>query len=236
MKYDFSKTLFRASGNGQLMVEPRSKSETLSETTKTYLIGVMISEVYGRRKDVLNRFVQKGLMVEEDAITLLSRVRKQFYTKNEDHLENDFVKGTPDIFEGEEIKKATRIIDIKSSFDIFTFFKSKNDPIDKGYYWQGQTYLDLTGAAEFELTYCLVDTPDSIVEGLKRRFMWDAGIKGEDEFNHEAFEMIEKMAKYGDIPLEERTFSTIIPRNQDDINRLHARIIQCRDYMNISFN
>ena len=217
------------------MTEPRSKSETLSETCKTYLIGVMISELYGRRKDVLNRYVQKGLMVEEDAITLLSRVRKQFYKKNEEHLNNDFLKGTPDIYEGPEIKKATRIIDIKSSFDIFTFFKSKNDPTSKDYYWQGQSYLDLTGASEFELTYCLVNTPDSIVEGLKRRFMWDAGIKGEDEFNHEAFEMIEKMAKYDDIPMEERTFSTIIARNQDDINRLHERVIQCREYMNANF-
>ena len=236
MSYDFSKTLFRASGNGQLMVEPRSKTETLSETTKTYLIGVMIDQVYHRRKDIMNKFVQKGLMVEEDAITLLSRVRKQFYKKNEDHLENDFVKGTPDLFDGETIKTATKIIDIKSSFDIFTFFKSKMDAINKDYYWQIQTYLDLTGTTSGELVYCLVDTPDTIVEGQKRRFMWDAGIKGEDEFNHEAFEMIDKLSKYDDIPMTERIHTKVIERNQDDINRLHDRIIQCREYMNETFN
>jgi hypothetical protein len=163
-------------------------------------------------------------------------VRKQFYKKNEDHLENDFVKGTPDLFDGETIKTATKIIDIKSSFDIFTFFKSKMDAINKDYYWQIQTYLDLTGTTSGELVYCLVDTPDTIVEGQKRRFMWDAGIKGEDEFNHEAFEMIDKLSKYDDIPMTERIHTKVIERNQDDINRLHDRIIQCREYMNETFN
>ena len=235
MTHNFSKTLFRASGNGQLMVEPRSKTETLSETTKTYLIGVMISEVYGRRKELINKFIQKGLMTEEDAITLFSRVQKHFYTKNEDHLVNDFIKGTPDLFEGETIQKATTIIDIKSSFDIFTFFKSKHDPVNKDYYWQLQSYMDLTGATCGILAYCLVDTPDSIIEGQKRRFMWDAGIKGEDEFNHEAFAEIERLAKYGDIPIEDRLHTKVIERNQDDINRLHDRIIQCRDWMTENF-
>jgi len=235
MKHDFSITRFRASGNGQLMVDPRSKTETISETTKTYLIGTMISEVYGRRKDIMNKFVQKGLMVEEDAITLLSRVRKQFYKKNEEHLDNDFIKGTPDCFEGETIKTATKIIDVKASFDIFTFFKSKMDPVNKDYYWQLQSYMDLSGATTSELAYCLVDTPDSIVEQIKRRFMWDAGIRGDDEFNHEAFEIIEKLAKYGDIPIEDRIHSKTIDRNQEDINRLHERVIECRKWMNENF-
>ena len=95
--------------------------------------------------------------------------------------------------------------------------------------------MDLTGAVESELCYCLVDTPDTIIEGLKRRFMWDAGIKGEDKFNHEAFEMIEKLSKYGDIPMEDRVHSILIPRDQDAINRLHERVIQCREYMNANF-
>lgn len=233
---DFSKVLFRASGTGQLMVEPRSKTETLSETTKTFLVGVMISTLYGRQKDLMNKFIQKGLMVEEDSITLFSRVRKQFFAKNETHLENDFLKGTPDLYEGESILRATKIIDIKSSFDIFTFFKSKHDPLNKDYYWQLQSYMDLTGATSAELAYCLVDTPDSIIEGLKRRFMWDAGIKGEDQFSHEAFEQIERMSKYGDIPMDQRVHIIPIERSQFDIDRLHDRVIVCREWMQSTFN
>jgi hypothetical protein len=237
MNHDFSKTLFRASGCSQLMTEPKSKAETISETTKTFLVGVMISELYDRHKDVMNKYVQKGLMVEEDAITLFSRFRKQFYQKNELHLENDFLKGTPDLFEGEEtILRATKIIDIKSSFDIFTFFKSKYDPVNKDYFYQLQAYMDLTGATESELAYCLVDTPDSIIEGIKRRFMWDAGIKGEDEFDHKVFEEIERLAKYDDIPIEKRHHIKIIPRDQDAINKLHEKVILARQWMNENFN
>jgi len=233
---DFSKTLFRASGNWQLMVDPKSKNETLSETAKTYCMGVMISERYNRKADIMNKFVQKGLMVEEDSITLLSRVRKQFYQKNDLHLQNDWLKGTPDLFEGSDILRATKIIDIKSSFDIFTFFKAKQAADNRNYYWQLQSYMDLTGATEAELVYCLVNTPDSIVEGLKRRFMWDAGIKGEDEFSHEAFAEIDRMAKYDDIPIEERYFIKPIARNQEDINRLHERVEIARKWMNEAFN
>jgi len=234
---DYSKVLFRASGCSQLMVDPKSKSEPLSETTKTFLIGVMIKERYGRQKDTMNRYVQKGLMCEDDAITLFSRIRKQFFLKNETHLENDFLKGTPDLFEGNEtILRATKIIDIKTSFDIFTFQKSKYDPINKDYYAQLQAYMDLTGATESELAYCLVNTPESIIEGLKRRFQWDAGIKGDEDFALEAFEEIEHLAKYDDIPLEEKVHIKIIHRDQDYIDKLHERVIIARQWMNANFN
>lgn len=237
MTHDFSKTLFRASGCSQLMTEPRSKAETISATTKTFLLGVMISEVYKRRKDIMNKYVQKGLMVEESAITLYSRVRKQFYLKNETHLENEFLKGTPDLFEGNEtILRATKIIDIKSSFDIFTFFKAKYEPVNTDYFFQLQAYMDLTGANEAELAYCLIDTPDSIIEGQKKRFMWDAGIKGEDEFDHKAFEEIDRLAKYEDIPIEEKCFIKSVPRDQEAIDKLHDKVILARKYMNETFN
>jgi len=65
------------------MVEPRSKNELLSETTKKYLREVMIYEKYGRKKDISNKYIEKGLAVEEDAITLYSRFTKVFYKKNE---------------------------------------------------------------------------------------------------------------------------------------------------------
>jgi hypothetical protein len=196
----------------------------------------MINEVYGRSTELMNKYVQKGLMVEEDSITLFSRVRKQFFTKNSTNLQDDFTKGTPDIYIGESILQAETIIDIKSSFDIFTFFNSKREELNKNYYWQLQTYMSLTGATHAEVVYCLVNTPDSIVEGQKRKFIWDAGIKGEDQYNHAVFDEISRMSEYEDIPIEERMFSFKFDRNDEDIERLHLRIILCRNWMNENFN
>ena len=86
-----NKILFRCSQLGKLMTEPRSKTETLSETTKKYLAEVYASVKYGRKKDIVNKYIQKGLMVEEDAITLISRLNKKMYLKNGTHLKNDFI-------------------------------------------------------------------------------------------------------------------------------------------------
>ena len=246
MKMDFSKILFRASGVGNLMIgsqKIKNQSDecfytdfkSIGETTKKYLTAVMISKVYGRDKELMNKYVQKGIMVEEESITLYSRVSGKFFSKNYAHLQNDYTEGTPDLFEGQDILRAKKITDIKSSYDIYTFWNAKRNDLNMMYYWQLQTYMSLTGAQESELAYCLVDKPETIIEGEKRRFMWDAGIKGEDEYNHEVFEMIEKLAHYDDIPINERIYIIKILRNEEDIERLHRRIILTRQWMNIEF-
>jgi len=231
-----SKILFRCSQLGKLMIEPRSKTETLSETTKKYLAEVYASVKYGRKKDIVNKYIQKGLMVEEDAITLLSRLDKQMFLKNEVHLKNDFIMGTPDIYEGPDIEHAEVITDTKASWDIFTFFAAKTESINKDYYWQGQGYMALTGAKLFKLRYCLVDTPDVLINDAKRKFMWSAGILDENTITEEAFAEIEKNCLFNDIPIPERVHTIEIQYNQDDVNRLYMRIEDCRDYIQKTFN
>jgi hypothetical protein len=229
MRHDFSKTRFRSSQTGKLMTDPRSKSEILSETTKDYLVQVFINMQYGRQKDIASKYLLKGTLVEDNGITLLSRIHKEFYVKNEDHLSNDFLTGTPDIITDNSI------IDIKCSWDIFTFWKSKTGAINKDYYFQLQSYMDLTGKTEAQLCYCLVNTPDNLIEGEKRKLQWSTGIM-EGELSAEMLEAIEKNCKFDDIPIEERIHIINIQRNQDDINRLHERVIQCREYLNSTFN
>ena len=228
--------LFRCSQLGKLMTEPRSKTETLSETTKKYLAEVYASVKYGQKKDIVNKYIQKGLMVEEDAITLLSRVNKKMYLKNETHLKNGYIMGTPDIYEGEDIRNAEVIIDTKASWDIFTFFGAKTEPINKDYYWQGQGYMALTGAKTFKLAYCLVDTPEVLINDAKRKFMWNAGILDENPITEEAFEEIERNCKFSDIPIEERVHTIEIPYDSEAITRLYTRIEDCRAYIQKTFN
>ena len=87
---------FRCSALGNLMVEPKLKSETLSETTKTYLREKYIFEKYKRSKFVESKYMTKGTEVEEESLTLLSIVTRKLYNKNEKLLWNDWVIGTPD--------------------------------------------------------------------------------------------------------------------------------------------
>ncbi|MDD4921769.1 MAG: hypothetical protein PHS30_04720 [Bacteroidales bacterium] len=217
------------------MTDPRSKSETISETCKAALIEKYIQIKYGREKDIVSRFLQKGTLAEEDSVTLLSRIRGQFYRKNKTNLKNRWLTGTPDLYEGDSIERAAVIYDIKTSWDIFTFWKAKTTQINKDYYFQLQSYMDLTGAKVAYLVYCLVNTPDVLIEAEKRKFAWNSQTVENGQLCPEALAEIERLCVYDDIPLAERVHIIRIDRSQDDIDRLHARVEQCRVWMAETF-
>ena len=224
---------FRCSSLGHLMTEPRSKSEAISETTKTHLIDVYVSEVYGRKTEIFNKYISKGNQVEEDSITLFSRVNKEFFTKNEKHLSNDYIKGTPDLFQGASIDNADKIIDIKSSWDIFTYFRTRGKDMNKMYYWQLMGYIALTGAQSATLAYCLVDTPDTLLNDEKRKLHWKMGLIDDNHPDFiEACEEIDRLGKYNDIQLKDRVYTIHVERNESDINRIYQRVMEAREWMN----
>lgn len=217
--------LFRCSSLGYIMTEPRSKTEGLSETCKTHLVDKFVSVKYGRETDIVSKYTTKGLMVEEDSLTLYSRFKKRMFTKNEQTLNNGFICGTPDV-----IKE--NVIDIKSSWDIFTFFRTKQKDINKLYYWQMQGYMALTGASTATLAYCLTDTPEQLINDEKRKLLWKMGVISEEDATYqEAASKLEATLTYSDIPLSERIIEIQIDRNNEDIQRIYDRVMLCRDYM-----
>lgn len=230
---NFNNILFRCSALGYIMTESRSKSDPLSETTKTHLIDVYVQNKYGRQSDISNKYIQKGLMVEEDSITLYSRVKKTFFKKNDQHLSNAYIKGTPDLFTGLEIKQADEVLDTKSSWDIYTFFRVHTQPLNKMYYWQLQGYMALTGAKIAKLVYCLVNTPETIIMDEERKLLYrmNAGTTENPDYIKACEELRISMI-YDDIPMKERVIEFEIERNDDDICRLYERIAHCRKYLN----
>jgi hypothetical protein len=215
------------------MTDPRSKSETLSETTKTHLIDVYVANRYGRQEDIQNKYIEKGLAVEEDSITLYSRIKRDIFFKNEEHLSNKWIKGTPDLYTGPNIFTAETITDIKSSWDIYTFMRTLTKDVNKMYYWQLQGYMDLSGAKSATLAYCLVNTPAQLIADEKRRMMWKMGVATEESpLFIEACEVLDKAMTYDDIPLHERLIEFHIERNDADIMKMHARVEECRNWLN----
>lgn len=229
-------TKFRCSSLYQLMTEPKLKADkeagNLSETTKSYLIDLFVEEKYGREQDIFNKYMQKGLMVEEDAITLYSRVKKSFYKKNEERLENEFIKGTPDLFVGESINQADEVIDIKSSWDIFTYYRNFVKDIPQAYYWQLQGYMALTGAKTSRLAFCLVDTPEVMINDEKRKLMWKMGVATDmDDAYIEAADRLERAMKYGDIPISQKVCEFIIDRDEAAIDKIYIKVSKSREYL-----
>lgn len=209
------------------MTESKIKSEPLGETCKEALLACYIEKVYGRSKEVMNKYMEKGLAVEEDSMTLYSLCTKTFHAKNKKEFTNDFFIGTPDIIDGKTI------IDIKSSWDIHTFHKVLVNPINKNYFWQGQAYLDLLGADTFKLAYCLVNTPDQLINDAKRKLLWNMGVATDENEDYiEACAQLELEMTFDDIPQEKRYIEFTIQRDQSAIDAAHKKIELCREFLN----
>ena len=151
---------FRCSSLGKLMTEPRSKSEgVLSVGAKTYIRELAAQEIFGVEFEVSSKAIEKGIEVEGDAIDLLNSVRGLSLFKNTERKSNEFITGECDLFDA----GAKRGHDIKSSWSIATFPITVADCEDRLYEWQMRGYMALWDADEWEVNYCLVDTPDRLI-------------------------------------------------------------------------
>lgn len=206
----------------------------LSETCKGHLADKYVSVKYGRETEIENKYIKKGLQCEEDSITLYSRLKKKVFFKNEEQLTNEWISGTPDLFRknGDTIEL---VIDTKTSWDIFTFHRAKIKALDSRYYWQAMGYLDLTGAQQAIIAFCLINTPTALIYDECKKLQWKMGVTNPDtdELYKEACQQIERNMTYDDIPLEEKMFEVIVNRNDEDIERMHTRVIECREYMRV---
>jgi hypothetical protein len=169
---DFEKVLFRCSSLGHLMTEPKKKGEVLSETAKTHIRDIYISLVFGRNTDISNKYLIKGVNVEDDSITLYSTCKRVYFEKNEDHYSNGFIKGTPDIkaYEG-------MTADIKSRWDIYTFMRTIGEPMDKMNFWQITGYMWLQLCEKGSIVNALVNTPFAQIQNelRKENYQWPDG-------------------------------------------------------------
>lgn len=215
----------RASQIGKIMTTPRTKGERLSQTTKSYILELAVEEKYGIKKEFWSRYTDKGNEVEDLSIALVNEVLEVgFIYKNEETLSNEWIIGTPDI-------NTDYLIDVKSSWDAFTFFEKviEDEVKNKDYYYQLQGYMWLTGKESALLCYCLVDTPLQIVEDEIRREHWKQNLISESD-DLRAF--VESKHTFSHIAPEKRVKTHEIKRDNECIEAIKTRIEECMEYFN----
>ena len=218
----------RSSAIGKIMTNPKTKGETLSQTTKTYLQELAVQEVYNIRKEFSSRYTDKGNEVEELSIALCNDVLNLgFIYKNEEHYSNDWITGTPDVNTNEIL------LDVKSSWDATTFPFFDTELKNKDYFYQLQGYMWLTDKEECLLCYCLIDTPLQIVEDEIRREHWKASLI-EESLDLRAF--VQSKHTFGHIPKEKRVKTFRIAKDDEVIESIKTRIEECREYYNELIN
>lgn len=147
----------RCSSLGKIMTEPKSKTESLSVGAKTYVEDLAKEFVYGYRKSISSKEMDKGQLVEDQSIALVNEVFFTSYAKNTERRENDWLTGECDIY------SPPKIIDIKSSWSLATFPATAFAGHDKDYEWQLRGYMMLWDCDQAELNYCIVNTPDELI-------------------------------------------------------------------------
>lgn len=213
----------RASGAGAIMTNPRSKSETLGKTCITYLETWVKEQIYNRRKEVTTKYMEKGLIAEDNSLDLVAKnMGVALLLKNEKHFEDDFMTGTPDAI----LKDC--VIDVKSSWDTFTFPLFAKKIPEKAYYLQLQCYMALTKKKRSKLVYTLIDTPAHLIQ---KEAYWYSRDNGYGELTEEMLAEFTKRMTYKDVPENLKYKSFDIVRNDADIQLIKDRVIECREYI-----
>jgi hypothetical protein len=197
------------------MTNSRNK-EQLGETARNYLTDLWVSEKLGRKNfAAVNKYTQKGVMVESDSLELVSQYYGKPLFKNQRTFENDYIIGTPDV--------AEPLIDIKSSWDIYTFFRTDRDSALKSYYWQLAGYMYLLGRSEATLIFALADTPEELISDEQyrlSRYLPDTDL-----------DALTKNFTYDDIPLKMRVREYPVQLAEDDIEKIKEKVNLCRQFL-----
>ncbi len=214
---------FRCSGLGKLMTSPRSKGEVLSETAKTFIEDVFREKEYGIYKDISSRYTDKGIQMEDEAIQLAGNVLgwDLNVNKNEERLKNEWITGIPDI------NTETLLADIKCSWSGSTFPFFDTELPNKDYFWQLQGYMMLTGHLQAELVYCLMNTPQQIVEDEVRRMHWKLNLLEESLDVRDAVQCQHNFDHLSD-NLRIKRF--IVEGSIDAENRIKEKVEQANEY------
>jgi hypothetical protein len=137
----------------------------LSEGAKTYIRSLVKKDIYKYHIQLENKYLKKGIMCEDDSINLHNEVFFTRYVKNEVRMVNEFISGECDVITPNKIQ------DYKTSWSKDSFPELPEDIEVGGYEWQGRgymylynRYMYLYNRPFFELVYCLVDTPDELLD------------------------------------------------------------------------
>jgi len=160
------------------------ESKELPKTMQTELRKIFRSEKFKRNFVFTNKFIQKGLQEEEEAISTYQKYLKEigrnvFLLKNKERFYGDYFQGEPDLFDSIDPKLRTEGFDIKCSWNLDTF-PFKEDDLDDQYEWQNQVYMHLTGLKKWTTAHVLVNVSE---DGLyKEKLKWYYALKKGNTF------------------------------------------------------
>lgn len=234
MKHQF---IARASSMGDLMTNPRTKSEILSETAKKAVQKAVLFDKYGIIDDISSKPIDKGIQLEPVAIETAAPILGWFdVVPNKQRMINEFFTGECDVL------TPTVLADIKCSYSGATFPWFAEEIPTAGYFYQLQVYMDLSGHRTSELVYVLLDTPEQMVLDEINRKVWkmlpDPRFENysQNEIELIADEEIRRMHNFAHIPIEKRIKKFVVDYDAEVVEAMKERVTLCREYYDKIYN
>ena len=199
----------KCSGLADLMVKPKS-GNGISATAKSAVRKIVKFDLFGYRDFEGNKYTEKGIALEEQAIKLSGRKRGLPLKKNTERRENDWITGECDI----SVPSRKLIIDTKCSWDIGShpFFadEAKEKAKKAGYDAQMQGYMWLWDCSEAQIDFVLLPTP------------YDQLSSYDDPNRY--IDLVEQ------IPQEKRITTVTIKRDEKVIEKIKERVEIAQEY------
>lgn len=189
----------------------------------------------GRERIINSKEIEKGLLLEEDAITEYSIFTQEYLVKNKQRKENEYVSGEIDIEEPE------RVTDTKVSWDIYSFDALMVSGIKSAYEFQGRTYCWLWNKPSARIVHTLLNTPEHLIQNMERKLMYDMfgseqrkNLASDEELEvyNEACKKIRFNHIYDDLPRSRKIRMFDVQRDLDIEQKMIEKIEQCRLILN----
>ena len=208
---------------------------SFSSSAQSYLLFLYRVRKYGRQytmRGSLPDAMIKGLKKEKSAVDLISEAYEIDLFRDKKQIKNDYLVGAVDIMDAATIELSDKVYEIKNSYDLSTFLKSMNKPLDKRHFLQMQGYLGITGKKYGEICYCLTEHPEETIQDQKDIIMAEMCPDGiiTDKFER-YWEFVERKLRYSDIPARERVFSHLVERDESIIDRVYERVDDARSWL-----
>lgn len=201
----------RCSSINSIMTAPK-KDRLVSAGAETYCKKWYTEQIYGRKEEVSSKYMFKGNSVEDESIEFIGKqLEYKKLSKNHKSFENDFMTGTPDVITKDEI------LEVKNSWNCFTFPLLETEIPTKGYYYQVQGYMHLSGLKKAKLIYTLMDTPEDLIE--------------KDFLGNIPYEDFKKKYIFSDLDRKYRIKVFEIIYNEEVIENIIDRVNACRKYI-----
>ncbi len=205
----------------------------LAATAKRVLLEIYAWDKYKKKTLKFSEeavSAQKGQVAEVESINLLSEIDGRQYVKNERRYVNKYLTGIPDVVY--KVKGKKRVIDVKTCLDVVSFLENIEKELSWQYFFQLLSYLELVGAKEGEICFCLVNMPPEMIDQQIRKIRAKSFLAGNsDERTEEIVNEFKTSMYFDDIPIKRRVIRFKVKADPDLMRDVYERVQLARDWV-----